>query len=39
MARFQLLPATGHSPQLETPDLVLHAIWDGADTDISAFSR
>jgi pimeloyl-ACP methyl ester carboxylesterase len=38
-ARFQLLPATGHSPQLETPDLVLHAIWDGADTDVSAFSR
>jgi pimeloyl-ACP methyl ester carboxylesterase len=39
MARFQLLPATGHSPQLETPDLVLHAMWDGADTDVSAFSR
>ena len=39
MARFQLLAATGHSPQLETPDLVLHAIWDSADTDFSAFSR
>ena len=39
MARFQLLAATGHSPQLETPDLVLHAIWDSADTDLSAFSR
>jgi pimeloyl-ACP methyl ester carboxylesterase len=33
LARFQLLPDTGHSPQLETPDQVLHAIWDGADTD------
>jgi pimeloyl-ACP methyl ester carboxylesterase len=27
-ARFQLLPATGHSPQLETPGQVDHAIWD-----------
>ena len=26
MARFQLLPDTGHSPQLETPDQVIHAI-------------
>jgi pimeloyl-ACP methyl ester carboxylesterase len=34
MARFQLLPDTGHSPQLETPDQVLHAIWDSADTDL-----
>src|SRR5580658_9841870 len=33
MARFQLLTDTGHSPQLETPDQVLHAIWDSADTD------
>jgi pimeloyl-ACP methyl ester carboxylesterase len=39
MARFQLLPDTGHSPQLETPDQVIHAIWDGADTDFSAFAR
>lgn len=39
MARFQLLPATGHSPQLETPDQVIHAIWDSADTDFSAFAR
>ena len=31
-ARFQLLPDTGHVPQLETPDQVLHAIWDRADT-------
>jgi pimeloyl-ACP methyl ester carboxylesterase len=37
MARFQLLPDTGHSPQLETPDQVLHAIWDSASTDFSAF--
>ena len=39
MARFQLLPETGHSPQLETPDQVIHAIWDSADTGFSAFSR
>ena len=26
-ARFQLLPDTGHSPQLETPDQVIDAIW------------
>jgi pimeloyl-ACP methyl ester carboxylesterase len=39
MAQFQLLPATGHSPQLETPDQVIHAIWDSADTDFSAFAR
>lgn len=39
MARFQLLPDTGHSPQLETPDQVIHAIWDSTDTDFSAFAR
>jgi pimeloyl-ACP methyl ester carboxylesterase len=39
MARFQLLPETGHSPQLETPDQVIHAIWDSADTDFSASVR
>jgi pimeloyl-ACP methyl ester carboxylesterase len=39
MARFQLLPDTGHSPQQETPDQVIHAIWDSADTDFSAFAR
>ncbi|MGH1553205.1 hypothetical protein ACRAWF_18270 [Streptomyces sp. L7] len=40
MARFQLLPKTGHSPQLETPDQVDHADrWDSADTDFSAFAR
>lgn len=27
-ARFVLLPATGHVPQMETPDLVLRTIWD-----------
>jgi pimeloyl-ACP methyl ester carboxylesterase len=32
MARFQLLTATGHSPQLETPDQVDRAVWDSADT-------
>jgi pimeloyl-ACP methyl ester carboxylesterase len=39
MARFQLLPDTGHSPQLETPDQVIHAICGTADTDFSAFAR
>jgi pimeloyl-ACP methyl ester carboxylesterase len=39
MAQFQLLPDTGHSPQLETPDQVIQAIWDSADTDFSAFAR
>ncbi|MFI9101815.1 alpha/beta fold hydrolase [Streptomyces fildesensis] len=34
-ARFQLLTDTGHSPQLETPDQVLRAIRDSADTDSS----
>lgn len=29
-ARFQLLTATGHLPQIETPDQLLHAIWDFA---------
>jgi pimeloyl-ACP methyl ester carboxylesterase len=39
LARFQLLCDTGHSPQLETPDQVVRAIWDSADTDFSAFAR
>jgi pimeloyl-ACP methyl ester carboxylesterase len=38
-ARFQLLTATGHSPQLETPDQVDRAIWDTAGTDFPAFAR
>ncbi|MFG2525795.1 alpha/beta fold hydrolase [Streptomyces sp. NPDC048527] len=39
MARFQLLPDTGHNAQLETPDQVIQAIWNSADTDFSAFAR
>ena len=39
MARFQLLPDTGHSPQLETSDQVIHAIWDSADAGFAAFAR
>jgi pimeloyl-ACP methyl ester carboxylesterase len=35
MARFQLLTDTGHMPQIETPDQLLHAIWDCADTDFA----
>jgi pimeloyl-ACP methyl ester carboxylesterase len=31
-AHFVVLPATGHMPQMETPDLVLKAIWDWART-------
>jgi pimeloyl-ACP methyl ester carboxylesterase len=27
-ARFVVLPATGHMPQMETPDLVLQTIWE-----------
>jgi pimeloyl-ACP methyl ester carboxylesterase len=27
-AHFQVLPATGHMPQMETPGLVLEAVWD-----------
>jgi pimeloyl-ACP methyl ester carboxylesterase len=30
-AWFQLLPATGHVPQIETPGQLLRAIWDFAD--------
>jgi hypothetical protein len=39
MARFQPLPGTGHSPQQETPDQVMRAIWDSADTGFSAFAH
>jgi pimeloyl-ACP methyl ester carboxylesterase len=30
-ARFQVLENTGHMPQLETPELVLRAIWDSGE--------
>jgi pimeloyl-ACP methyl ester carboxylesterase len=36
MAQFELLPATGHMPQIETPDSVLGAISDRANTDSSS---
>ena len=39
LARFQPLPETGHSPQLETPGQVIDAIWQSAETDFSAFAR
>jgi pimeloyl-ACP methyl ester carboxylesterase len=32
-ARFEVLPATGHVPQMETPDLVLQAIRDSSEAD------
>jgi pimeloyl-ACP methyl ester carboxylesterase len=35
LARFQLLKDTGHLPQLETPDQLMHAIWNSADTGLS----
>ena len=38
-AQFHLLPETGHSPQLETPDQVIHAIWDSTDTDSATLTR
>ena len=30
-ARFELLPATGHLPQMETPDLVLQMTLDSGE--------
>ena len=30
-ARSEVLPATGHMPQMETPDLVLQTIWEWRD--------
>ncbi len=35
-ARFQLLTDTGHMPQVETPDQLLRAICDWADSDFAA---
>jgi pimeloyl-ACP methyl ester carboxylesterase len=32
-ARFQLIPESGHVPQIETPDLLLRALWDGVEAD------
>jgi len=32
-ARFQLLTATGHLPQIETPEQTLEAIWNFAETE------
>jgi len=31
-ARFEVLPETGHMPQMETPELVLRTIWNSGDT-------
>ncbi len=39
MARFQLLTDTGHMPQIETPDQLLHAIWGSAGTDFAKSAR
>ena len=39
LARFQLLADTGHNAQMETPDQVVDAIWNSADTDFTAFTR
>lgn len=39
MARFQLLRETGHLPQMETPDQLLEAIWNCADTDFASVRR
>jgi pimeloyl-ACP methyl ester carboxylesterase len=35
-ARFQLLGATGHLPQLETPGQLLQVVWTCAETDFSS---
>jgi pimeloyl-ACP methyl ester carboxylesterase len=33
-ARLEILPATGHMPQMETPDLVLQTIWDSGEVGL-----
>jgi pimeloyl-ACP methyl ester carboxylesterase len=35
-AHFELLPATGHVPQMETPELVLQRIWDWGEAQRNA---
>ncbi len=32
-ARFQVLPDTGHLPQLESPQLLLEAVWEFTGTE------
>ena len=34
LARFQLLPGTGHLPQLETPEQLMSAIWNCTGTEL-----
>jgi pimeloyl-ACP methyl ester carboxylesterase len=36
LARFQLLPDTGHLPQLETPEQLMNAIWNRSGTESPA---
>jgi pimeloyl-ACP methyl ester carboxylesterase len=38
-ARFQVLADAGHLPQVETPDEVLHAIWDPGDADYDGLGQ
>jgi pimeloyl-ACP methyl ester carboxylesterase len=33
LARFQLLPGTGHMPQIETPEQLMNALWNCAGTE------
>jgi pimeloyl-ACP methyl ester carboxylesterase len=32
-SRFQLLTDVGHLPQVESPDVVLQAVWNSGDTE------